>query len=123
MTAGAVGGMGGDLGRRQRKDQPAATRVDGRQPEHVVKQRADSVGVLAVDDRVGAGDHVLLDTRTGQGCPGLTPPSRARTRPRSSSPPSPHNFHHTPVVIDDVYDYERMDATGASGVALYEGAH
>jgi cytochrome c oxidase subunit 1 len=39
------------------------------------------------------------------------------------SPPSPHNFHHTPVVIDDVYDYEMMDATGSSGVALYTGGH
>ncbi|MHB8635664.1 MAG: cytochrome c oxidase subunit I [Fimbriimonadaceae bacterium] len=39
------------------------------------------------------------------------------------SPPSPHNFHHTPIVTDDVYDYEALDAAEAAGTPLTYGAH
>lgn len=38
-----------------------------------------------------------------------------------SSPPSPHNFHHTPIVTDEVYDYRAMDAEGVYDESFYDG--
>lgn len=40
------------------------------------------------------------------------------------SPPGPHNFPTTPIVTDDVYDYEALEAAGLSGgIATPQGAH
>jgi hypothetical protein len=56
MGAGA-GRMARQLARRQREDKPPAAGVDGLEPEHVAEERARRLGVLSVEDRVGAGDH------------------------------------------------------------------
>src|SRR5438270_13591394 len=49
--------MQGELPRRQLEDQPAAARIHVREAEHIPEERAGSLGVLRVDDRVDASDH------------------------------------------------------------------
>jgi len=49
--------MQGDFRRRQSKNQPAVTGIDGREPEHLVEKRPIGFSVGAVDDDVGTGDH------------------------------------------------------------------
>ena len=53
--------MRGDLGRRQREDQPAAARVDAVEAQHVAQERPQALGVAAVEHRVRAGDHVSCE--------------------------------------------------------------
>ncbi|WP_449560230.1 hypothetical protein [Mycolicibacterium mageritense] len=52
-----VGGMHGHLAGRQLEDQPAAAGVDVRIVQHVAEERPIGVGVGAVDDDMGTGDH------------------------------------------------------------------
>src|SRR3954454_8903570 len=61
--AGGVGRMHRHLPRWQLLDQPAATRVDVRQPEQALEQGPVRIGVGAVEDHVRAQDHVP-DRRT-----------------------------------------------------------
>ena len=49
--------MDGQLGRRQTEDQPAMPDVDSGEVEHVAKECAVLVRLLAVEQKVGAGDH------------------------------------------------------------------
>src|SRR3954454_8064100 len=49
--------MNRGLARREPEDQPAAARIDRRQPEHVAEEGAVRLRVARVDDRVGADDH------------------------------------------------------------------
>ena len=51
-------GVAGELGGRQREDQPAAAGVDRARAEDLVEEGARGLGVLREDDRVGAGDHL-----------------------------------------------------------------
>jgi hypothetical protein len=51
--AAFLGGVDGELGRRQREDQPAAARVDQPGPEDLGQGRLGRVGVVAVEDGVG----------------------------------------------------------------------
>jgi hypothetical protein len=53
VSAGAVGGMRGELGGREREDEPPAACVDRRQLEHVSEESANALGVLREEDRVG----------------------------------------------------------------------
>src|SRR5207245_307814 len=52
-----VNRMHAQLRRRQRKDQPPATRVDRRKPQHISKKRAHSVRVVAENNRVSSSNQ------------------------------------------------------------------
>jgi hypothetical protein len=52
-----VCGMGGQLGRGQGEDEPAAAGVDRGKAEDVAEEGAIGVGVATVDDGVSAGDR------------------------------------------------------------------
>lgn len=49
--------MEGSFGRRQSKDQPAVSGVDCGKLENVAEKGAISLGILAVNNHVGTGDH------------------------------------------------------------------
>jgi hypothetical protein len=51
--AALLGRVDGELGRRQREDQPAAARVDRPGPQHLGQGGPGRVGVVAVEDGVG----------------------------------------------------------------------
>jgi hypothetical protein len=52
------GGVKCGFCRRQSKDQPTMTRINGLKPEDVAEECAVSLGVFAVDDDVSARDHL-----------------------------------------------------------------
>ncbi len=49
--------MKGSLRGRQREDQPAVAGIDGGQPQHIAKEDAVRLGVLAINDDMCARDH------------------------------------------------------------------
>src|SRR6266542_4157813 len=55
--AALLGRVDGELGRREREDQPAAAGVDRPGPEHLGQRRACRAGVVAVEDGVDTVDH------------------------------------------------------------------
>jgi hypothetical protein len=55
--AALLGRVDGDLGRRQREDQPAAAGVHRPGSQNLGQRRSGRVGVVAVEDGVGAVDH------------------------------------------------------------------
>jgi hypothetical protein len=57
VMAGLVCWVRGQLSGWQREDEPAMSRIDRRELEHVSEESADPVGVAAEDDRVDPGDH------------------------------------------------------------------
>src|SRR3954452_9739184 len=84
MTRHLVGGMYGDLGRRQRQDQPAAAGVDRASAEHIEKEVPIGLRIGAVEDDMCSGDHALSPRSTSetatmpaisQKCPGQLPTS------------------------------------------------
>jgi len=56
-VVGAVHGMDPELRLRQREDQPAVSRVDVVEAEHVPKESARRLGVFGEEKRVGTRDH------------------------------------------------------------------
>jgi hypothetical protein len=56
----ALGWMDGHLRGWERKDQPSAAGVDGRESQHITEKRTDPVGVLAVQNRMDSADHSSL---------------------------------------------------------------
>jgi hypothetical protein len=48
------------------KDQPAVSGIDGLEAEYVAKERAIGLGVLAIDDYVGARDHAVLQSKDAE---------------------------------------------------------
>jgi hypothetical protein len=52
-----VGRVNGQFGGRQGEDEPPATRVDRRESQNVANERADALGIVREDARVGADDH------------------------------------------------------------------
>jgi len=79
------GRMHGDLGRRQREDQPAVTCIDRFVLQHVTEERAVSLGILAVDDDVSAVNHALSVTSPD----GAAQPAVERTNGSVASLPLP----------------------------------
>jgi hypothetical protein len=63
-SAARLGRVDGELGRRQGEDQPAAARVHRAGAEHLGQGGPGRVGVVAVEDGVGAVDHGFLQTET-----------------------------------------------------------
>src|SRR6185436_16837409 len=57
LSTGFVGGMDGDLGGRERKDQPASTDVDETKSQDVAQEHPVGVRILAVEEDVSAHDH------------------------------------------------------------------
>jgi hypothetical protein len=49
--------------RRQSKDQPSVTGIDGRKPEHIAKEGAVRLCILAVDDDVCSRNHDALQSK------------------------------------------------------------
>ena len=60
LVFGGVGGVDGDFGRWEGEDEPAVAGVDVVEVESVAEKGAVGVGVGAVEDEVGAGDHGAL---------------------------------------------------------------
>src|SRR2546428_5846457 len=80
--AGLVG-MHRHFGGWKAKDQPAAARVHGAEPEHVRQKLAIGVGIMAVDDCVSPVDHLrLLRIKTPARSSRASPAARA-TSPES----------------------------------------
>jgi hypothetical protein len=69
-----------DLGRGEGEDQPAAARIDRPGPEDLGQGRPGGVGVVAVEDGVGAVDHDPILRVTG--------PRRSGSWLRSSGAPT-----------------------------------
>src|SRR5262245_5025912 len=57
VVALTVRGMRGQLGRREREDEPPVTGVDRWEPEYVAEEGARLLGVFRVDDCMRTGDH------------------------------------------------------------------
>jgi hypothetical protein len=53
----AISGAQGDFGGRQFEDQPASTGIHSTKLENVAQERSICVGILAVKENVGAGNH------------------------------------------------------------------
>jgi hypothetical protein len=49
--------MKGCLRRRQREDQPAVAGIDGCEPQHIAKENAVGLGILAINDDMRARNH------------------------------------------------------------------
>jgi hypothetical protein len=60
MCAILSGGVESSLGRWQGKDQPAKTRIHRFEPENIPKKCTISLGILAIDNNVSAGNHSFL---------------------------------------------------------------
>jgi hypothetical protein len=56
----AVSGMDGDLGRREREDQPPFAGIDAGEPEGVAKESSIRLRIAAVEDEVCTFDHGSL---------------------------------------------------------------
>jgi hypothetical protein len=65
VLAMVIGRVEGGFCRREREDQPAVAGVYGVEAEDVAKKCAVCIGVLAVDDYVGAGNHGSLLPKSG----------------------------------------------------------
>jgi hypothetical protein len=59
MSAVGLRRMDGQLGGRQREDQPAVPGIHGRVGQHIPEERAIGVGVGAVEDDMCAPNHEL----------------------------------------------------------------
>jgi len=60
MTALAVSGMNRELGRGQREDEPAFSRVSRRHAENVGEERTDLLGFRGEDDGMHTSDHAAI---------------------------------------------------------------
>ena len=85
LVAPLLAGMHRKLAGRQREDQPAVTRVDRVEAEHVAKERSRSLGVGGMDDRVGAGDHGFAPRTNQAFAVSVKGPAGSPRRERSSS--------------------------------------
>jgi hypothetical protein len=63
VAPAGVGWMRGELGGRQREDEPAAAGVDRAKIQHVAEERAVRLGVAREDDGMNPGDHPLESDR------------------------------------------------------------
>src|SRR5581483_4322864 len=52
-----LGRMDRQLRRRQCKNEPSATRIDGTKAEHIAKERPVLFGVFRINKRMDSGDH------------------------------------------------------------------
>src|ERR1700691_786219 len=79
-----LGGMKSRLGRRQRKNQPPVTSINGGKVEDIAEESAVGVRIFAGENDVGPGDHrrLLLASLNGEH---LSPSATAAQSPAAES--------------------------------------